>query len=126
MIEQMRRELASLLPLEISAASYSEPTLMLAGEGWSFSSASAWRITRGGILEYGWSSPESNVAIQRLRGKSIVAIAPQSAFMAGDPAFEFSDGGWLEVFSDYPTDPWSLQLPNITFVGSPSDPSQVQ
>jgi hypothetical protein len=44
--------------------------------------------------------------------------------MSADPAFELSDGRWLEIFSDHALDPWSMQLPNMTFVGSPSDPSQ--
>jgi hypothetical protein len=125
MIEHLRRELAPLLPLEITKASFVDPTLTLAGDGWSLSSGSAWRVTKGGVLAYGWSDPAAIDGVLDLCGKSIIAVAPQSALMAGDPAFELSDGAWLEVFSDQPTDPWSLMLPGLTFVGSPSDPTQV-
>lgn len=125
MIEHLRRELASLLPLKIREASFIDPTLIVAGDGWSFSSGSAWRITKGGVLAYGWSDPAASDEVWDLCGKSIVSVASQSALMAGDPAFELSDGAWLEVFSDQPTDPWFLRLPGLTFVGSPSDPTQV-
>jgi hypothetical protein len=59
-----------------------------------------------------------------LVGLSIVSVALRSSLMTGDPAFELSDGRWLEVFSDHAVDPWPMRLPDITVVGSPSDPSQ--
>ncbi len=124
MIEQLRRELAPRLPLTIKEAAFADPTLTLAGEGWALSSPSAWRVIKGGVLEFGWSNGEASDLVWELRGLSIVSVAPQSSRMSGDPAFELSDGRWLEIFSDHPLDPWSLQLPGITFVGSPSDPSQ--
>lgn len=34
-------------------------------------------------------------------------------------------GQWLEIFSDYSTDPWRLSVPSTTFVGLPSDPAHV-
>lgn len=124
MIEQLKAELSPMLPLLIKEAAFADPTLTLAGDGWAFSSPSAWRVTRGGILEFGWSNANASDLIWDLRGLSIVSVAPQSPLMAGDPSFEISDGRWLEIFSDHAIDPWSMQLPNMTFVGSPSDPSQ--
>jgi hypothetical protein len=56
MIEQLMRELGSMLPLTIKEAAFADPTLTLAGDGWSFSSPSAWRVIRGGVLDFGWSS----------------------------------------------------------------------
>lgn len=125
MIEHLKYEITPLLPLQIREASFVDPTLTLAGEGWSFSSGSAWRVITSGVLAFGWSDPAARDRVLELCGRSIVSVASQSALMGGDPAFELSDGGWLEVFSDHPTDPWSLRLPSITFVGSPSDPTQV-
>lgn len=124
MIEHLRAELAPVLPLVIREAAFVGPTLTLAGDEWAFSSSSAWRVTRRGILEFGWSNANASDLIWDLCGLSIVSVAPQSSMMAGDPAFEISDGRWLEIFSDHAIDPWSMQLPSMTFVGSPSDPSQ--
>ncbi len=124
MIEQLRGELASMLPLTIKEAAFADPALTLAGDDWAFSSSSAWRVTKGGVLEFGWSNAGASDLVWDLCGLSIVSVAPQSSVMSGDPAFELSDGRWLEIFSDHALDPWSMQLPNMTFVGSPSDPSQ--
>lgn len=124
MIEQLRAELSSMLPLTIKEATFTDPTLTLAGDGWAFSSPSAWRVIKAGILEFGWSSPDAADLVWDLCGLSIISVAPQSFAMTGDPSFELSDGRRLEIFSDHAIDPWSMQLPNMTFVGSPSDPSQ--
>jgi hypothetical protein len=124
MIEQLRGELAPMLPLAIKEAAFADPTLTLAGDGWAFSSPSAWRVVKGGVLEFGWSNADAPDLVWDLVGLSIVSVAPQSPVMGGDPAFELSDGRWLEIFSDHAVDPWSMRLPNITFVGSPSDPAQ--
>ena len=81
-------------------------------------------MIKGGVLDFGWSSVDAPHLVGDLVGLSIVSVALQSSIMKGDPAFELSDGRCLEIFSDHAVDPWSMQLPNITFVGSPSDPSQ--
>jgi hypothetical protein len=121
MIDLVRAELADLLPLVVREASFEDPNLTLSGDGWSLNSVASWRVTRRGILVYGWSDPSAPDLIWDLCGKSIVSIAPQSQVMRGDPAFEFSSGEWLEIFSDDAVDPWTLLLPTRTFVGSPSD-----
>jgi hypothetical protein len=126
MIEELRGELAPMLPLTIKEAAFADPTLTLAGDSWAFSSPSAWRVINAGILDFGWSSAGAPDLVWDLVGLSIVSVAPQSSIMRGDPAFELSDGRWLEIFSDHAIDPWSMRLPNITFVGSPSDPSQTR
>jgi hypothetical protein len=61
-----------------------------------------------------------------LAGQQILSVSEQSRLMKGDPVFELSGGDWLEVFSDYHTDPWVFELPAMTFVGSPGDPAQVR
>ena len=124
MIGELRRELAASGPLSIMEAAFADPTLTLAGEGWSLSTPSAWRVLKAGVLEFGWTNAEASDSIWELCGLSIVSVAPQSPRMSGDPAFELSDGRWLEIFSDHAVDPWVLRLPSMTFVGSPSDPSQ--
>lgn len=124
MIEQLRRELGPMLPLTIREAAFVDPILTLAGDSWAFSSPSAWRVIKDGVLDFGWSSADAPDLVWHLIGLSIVSVASQSLVMSGDPAFELSDGRRLEIFSDHAVDPWSMRLPNITFVGSPSDPSQ--
>ncbi|NNM44390.1 hypothetical protein HJG52_00005 [Knoellia sp. DB2414S] len=125
MIQHLRNALAQLPPLRIASASFIDPSLSLIGPGWAFNSVSAWRLCENGVLLFGWSEKNVEEHIGRLVGNSIVSVEAQSRFLAGDPAFELSDGSWLEVFSDYPIDPWTLRLPGMTFVGSPSDATQV-
>jgi hypothetical protein len=125
-IESLKSELSSLLPLVVREASFADPTLTLAGDGWAFSSTSAWRVTRNGLLLYGWSDPAAPDLVWDLCGQAIMSVSAQSSLMRGDPAFQLSSGNWLEIFSDHPTDPWVLRLPSVTFVGSPTDPAWVQ
>lgn len=126
MIERLAGELSKLLPLQIVEASFADPALTLAGDGWAFSSTSAWRVTRSGVLVYGWSDPSAADRVCDLRGKSIVSVAIQSSLMRGDPVLELETGEWLEIFSDHAVDPWVFRLPTMTFVGSPSDSNYVR
>lgn len=123
MINEIRGALSGLLPLVVREASFEDPTLTLSGDGWAFSSISAWRVTRGGVLVYGWSEPSAPDRVWDLCGLAIVSVSSQSPWMRGDPVLELSSGDFLEVFSDHATDPWVFRLPSITFVGSPSDPA---
>lgn len=126
MIETLIGELSGLLPLAIREASFADPTLTLAGDGWAFSTVSAWRVTRAGLLVYGWSDSSASDRVWDLCGQAIVSVSAQSSLMSGDPALQLSGGDWLEVFSDHPTDPWVFHLPSVTLVGSPTDPAQAQ
>jgi len=125
MISRLRSELTSLFPMVIRQASYTDPSLSLVGDQWSFNSQSSWRVTRHGVLEFGWSDVGAPDQVWNLIGLSIVSVAPQSLRMQGDPALELSSGQWVEIFSDHAVDPWVFGLPAMTFVGSPSDPAWV-
>ena len=126
MIDAIRRALSGLLPLSIEEASFTDPTLTLAGPGWALTSVSPWRVTRDGVLLYGWSDRGALRRVVEMGGRSILSVMAPSSLMRGDPAFELSGGDWLETFSDHAVDPWVLRLPSMTFVGSPSDPTWVQ
>lgn len=91
------------VPLKIREADFADPTLTRAGEGWSFNSRSAWRITAGGVLVFGWSGVAAADLVRDPCGQSIVSVTPQSPGMADDPAFGVSSGQWLKVFSDWPS-----------------------
>ena len=119
-IELIRAGLAGS-QLEIVQTSWSYPSLGLVGNGWNFNTVSAWRVlTADGRLEFGWEAENVDELVQSLVGRSIIAVRPQSSLMADDPAFELSDGRWLEVFACHPIDPWVLDLPHMVYVGSPS------
>ena len=106
--------------LKIQEVRWHDPSLGIVGKGWTFNTTSAWRVLGvDGRLAFAW---ESNTAddLKSLVGKSIVSVSSQSPRMTGDPAFELSDGRWLEVFACHATDPWVLSLPEMTYVGNPS------
>ncbi|HEX7661178.1 MAG TPA: hypothetical protein VF444_17035 [Pseudonocardiaceae bacterium] len=117
-----------MLPLVIKEAHWIEPslTLSLVGNGWAFGSISAWRVLKGDVLEFSYSTVEASDLILNLCGLSIVSVTSQSPRMAGDPAFELSDGRWLEIFSDIAVDPWVMSLPDFGFVGAPGDSRYTQ
>lgn len=120
MIELMRMEVSGLLPMKIREAEFTDPSLIITGDDWSFTAMCAWRVIQSRRLVFGWSHPDATDLIWELCGQSIISVGPQSKLMPGDPAFELSQGGWLEVFADHATDPWALRLPTRTFVGSPT------
>lgn len=121
MIRELKYTLGPLLPLKISRVESNDGFLNFGGDGWSFNSLAAWRVVRGGALEIGWNMDEAPELVQKLCGLSLVSVVPQSPRMGGDPAFELSDGSWVEIFSDHPIDPWLMILPGITYVGAPFD-----
>lgn len=126
MIDQIRKELAQYGPLTVGIAQLvAGGDLSLGGDRWTLSSPSAWRIVGGGVLAFGWSDEAAEAGVAELIGLSIVAVEPQSARMTGDPAFELSDGRWIEIFSDQPMDPWVFALPSMVFVGAPADAEHV-
>ncbi|WP_425861447.1 hypothetical protein [Arthrobacter sp. TWP1-1] len=129
MISELKETLGPLLPLKINRADSRYGELTFGGEGWTFGSPSAWRVVKDGVLVIGWSmvwrEEDTPERVAELAGLSIVAVAPQSPRMGGDPAFELSDGSWVEIFSDHPIDPWAMDLPGLVYVGAPFDPRYV-
>lgn len=123
MIEELRARAAAHLPLPIASAEWTDPELVLAGDGWGLTVASPWRVARHGTLLFSWSSEGADDLIWDLVGHTITAITAQSTTAATDPALILTGGLVLEVFSDVAVDPWVLRLPGITYVGSPTDPS---
>ena len=87
---EIRDALGPLLQLKIKEAAFADPSLTLHGEGWGFSSPSAWRVIRNGVLEFGWSDADAADLVWEFL--SIVSVEAQSPRMGGDPAFELSDG----------------------------------
>jgi hypothetical protein len=106
MIEYLRNELMPILPLAIGLVAVENPTLTLAGDGWAFSSPSAWRVIKDGVLEFGWSHEVAPDLLQDLCGLSIVSVASQSPVMSGDPTFRLSDD-----LSGQPRRSWARRPP---------------
>jgi hypothetical protein len=111
MIQRLINDLTKLLPMLIKEVSWDGETFIIAGDGWSFSTLSAWRIIDGESVAFACWDKEIDVLVNKLKGLSLVAVKPQGACLSVDPAFLLSDGRRLEVFSTDTVEPWVLKLP---------------
>lgn len=120
MIDQLLSHVRPLLPLKIQEAEWNDPVLTLMGPGWSLATLSPWRVVANARLLYGWSQPDAGDLVWELCGQSIIDVGIQSPLAPVDPVLHLSGGGAIEIFSENPIDPWSIRLPDATFVGSPT------
>ncbi|HEV7758263.1 MAG TPA: hypothetical protein VGO78_04720, partial [Acidimicrobiales bacterium] len=102
------------VPLLIGEATFTDPTLVLGGDGWSLAATCPWRVVdHDHGIEMSWSSSDAEDRVWDLVGVQITAVRQHGS----DPAFDLSTGRVLEVFSDTDLDPWVLRLAGMTFVG---------
>lgn len=112
MIESLLAVLAKVLPLQIQFVSWDGDVLTMSGEGWSFSTLSAWRIVQEGRISFACWDKDVREKVELLKGEQIVRTSRQSILVSVDPVFELSNGTRLEVFSSDTFEPWVLKLPD--------------
>ena len=124
MMHEIIESVSKFLPLKIDVMEWNQPTLILAGKNWRFSTMSEWRVIRNNVLIYGCEDDISPEMINAIKNTEIVAVNIQSRNAVFDPAFTFSNGDQLEVFSASYYEPWIFDFSSgIVYVASPSDPS---
>ncbi len=106
------------LPLAIERAEFEDPTLMLGGEGWSFSATCIWRwVSADGQVLTG-ESPGAADLVWDLVGDELTVVNWHGPPVVGlDPRFELGSGGSIDILSDAVFDTWVMHLPTITLVG---------
>jgi hypothetical protein len=75
---------------------------------------SAWRVTDGEGLVFGWSSADAADRVWDLCGLKVGEVIVDRLI---DPSLKLSNGWQLDVFSDTALDPWVIHVPGITLVG---------
>ncbi|MCX2803383.1 hypothetical protein [Microbulbifer thermotolerans] len=111
MITNLINVLNDLLPLVIKEISWDGDTFIIAGDEWSFSTTSAWRIIKESSIDFACWDNNIDTRVDKLKGLSLVAVQPQGSSIHVDPAFQLSDGRRLEVFSTETVEPWAFTLP---------------
>ena len=112
MIESVLAILAKVLPLQIRFVSWDGNVLTMSGEGWSFSTLSAWRIVQEGKISFACWDKKVREKVELLESERIVSASRQSILVGVDPVFELSNGTRLEIFSSDTFEPWVLKLPD--------------
>jgi hypothetical protein len=110
--------LDQLLPAQILRAEFSDPTLLLGGEGWSLSATCLWRWVddRGAVAVPETSSIEDT--IWNLVGDAIVSVDWSGPASLGlDPTLRLSSGGELQLLSDAAFDTWVIHTATLVLVG---------
>lgn len=108
---------ASFLPLFIKHVAWDGDSLVVAGDGWSFSTSSAWRVSQGDKLLFACWDDEIDICLEELVGTSIVEVAWLISAQPIDPSLVLSDGRRLDVFCSSSCDPWVMSLPRGIYVG---------
>ena len=109
-------------PLTVGWVAWEDPTLVIRGEAWSFTTTSAWRVRVGPRFIGGCEDPTADEAIASLRGAQLTRVESASSDGA-DVALVFEDGRRLEVFAANAVEPWVLRLPTPPIlIPVPGDP----
>lgn len=91
--------LQPLLPLQINAVEFHEPSLTVIGERWSLAVVGEWAWHRGGVRVTGWDEPSAEDAVWDLCGSELVGVKFPNPEFDGDCSFSLSNGS-LDVRSD--------------------------
>lgn len=121
MITKIINDLSNFLPLSMDSIEWSDPTLILIGKNWSFSTVSSWRIIKNNKLIAGCYDEDALKIIKELSKSKVVSVEIQSNHISIDPVFIFSNGYKLEIFSTTFLEPWTFDFSSGTvYVASPS------
>lgn len=126
MMSKILKNISSFLPLSVNTITWDDPTLMLRGSDWNFSTIGSWRIVTSHCVVCGCYDQDTSQVLLELQSTKIISLEIQSTQLPIDPVFTFSNGSKLEIFSTTYLEPWVLDFSSGTvYVASPSDPKNV-
>lgn len=103
---------SKFLPLKIEFVSWNEDNLTISGNDWSFTTNSAWRVSKDNKLLFAcWDENVIN-SVKELMDISIINMSWIDDAQAIDPLFSLSDGSRLEIFCTSSLEPWVLRCPD--------------
>ncbi|WP_271409608.1 hypothetical protein [Pseudomonas sp. Q1-7] len=109
----------SFLPFYIKSVEWDGDVLIISGENWSFTTTSAWRVSKDKELQFACWDDGADVRIEELIGLSVVNMSWISDAQPIDPSVVFSDGRRLDVFCSSLYEPWVISLPdNNIYIGN--------
>ena len=109
-------------PLLINWAAWEDPTLVVRGDTWSFTTLSPWRLISEHRLVAGCEDANAGDVVHALRSQRIERAEPLTDGGLPDLRLILSGGQALEVFVAGHYEPWVFRVPELTIVPSPSDP----
>jgi hypothetical protein len=111
--------LARRLPWRIRSVEWADPSLMVAGDDWSLTVSSSWRVTSPAGIAFSCSSADAEDRAWDLVGAQVVRIDRRGGGVVCDPIFVLSGDLALEVFSDTKLDSWVLRVGDSTVIVGP-------
>ncbi|MBD2837292.1 hypothetical protein ID144_09615 [Pseudomonas sp. JM0905a] len=100
------------LPLYVKDVEWDGDFLIISGDGWSFVTSSAWRISKDKELLIACWDDDANELIEHLVGLEIIDLSWIFGDQPIDPSFIFSDGRKLDVFCSSSYEPWVINFPD--------------
>jgi hypothetical protein len=97
------------LPWRVRTAEWVDPTLVVAGDGWSITISCAWRVCTPTGVAYGSSSEDVEDRVWDLVGADVTRIEPQGVVSYADPRLVFGGGLALELFNEGEPDPYVIR-----------------
>ncbi|WP_141691290.1 hypothetical protein [Pseudomonas sp. 8 R 14] len=109
----------SFSSLRINSIEWDGDFLNVSGDGWSFSSSIAWRVSKDEDMLFACWDEQASVRIKELVGLSVGSVSWIAQNQPVDPSFTLSDGRRIDVFCSSVCEPWVMTLPNnIVYVGN--------
>lgn len=101
--------------------------MSVSGHGWGFHTPGAWRIRNAERVLVGCYDKDAVLWVEKIVGRLIVRVMPQSSVFPIDPAVVFDDGNILEMFSSDTFEPWVWTFPTgPALVAAPGESKWVQ
>jgi hypothetical protein len=124
MIENMLSVANSHMPLKIEETLWNGATFQMYGEGWSFATLSAWRLSTSENVICGCYDQHSEGAVKALVEQSILKIEMQESLLRIDPVFILSNDLRLEIFSTDTFEPWTFEVNGSgLYIATPGEPT---
>ena len=122
MMKKLIENITGFLPLSISSIEWNDPSLIIIGENWKFSTVSSWRLIKNDRLVCGCYDQEALEFIKKIEKSFVDSLTIQSNELPTDPVFILSNGYKLEIFATTFLEPWIFELPSgLVYVASPSE-----
>lgn len=120
---ELFEHLSRQCPLQATLVQWNDPVLIVAGDNWSLSTTSSWRVLESGRYRAGSEDVEVDEWLRQMQSRSVVRFLALSTSAIPDIRVEFDRSLWLEVFVASRMEPWTLRLPHgPVIVPAPLDP----
>jgi hypothetical protein len=112
MIKDIARDASQACPLLITRVEWEDPTFLIGGGNWSFTTTNAWRLIVDNNLVTGFDDSKSVSILAQLLNLEVSSFKGDNSGNLLDFEIEFSNNYHLQIFGTHRGENWILRTPN--------------